>query len=209
MTDIYRYVVRYDSGTAPRPFGAVCSLAICKPMIRRRAKPGDWVVGFRSRRPGEVLYAMQVTETMPLGDYWEDARFDDRKPGRSRIPDNFYRRSRANELVQVRNAVHPPAEAAKDIRGRNVLLGERFWYFGDRSVLLPNHLLHLVHTTQGHSVHCNRRARDVEALEAWLDTWTPGIHGAPVDASAGIDEETRTAKSCGTCDTPPKHPACA
>ena len=28
---IFRYIVAYDYGTAPRPYGGVCSLAICKP----------------------------------------------------------------------------------------------------------------------------------------------------------------------------------
>lgn len=39
---IFRYVVAYDYGTAPRPHGAVCSLAICKPRIRAAARLGDW-----------------------------------------------------------------------------------------------------------------------------------------------------------------------
>lgn len=33
MPRIFRYVVRYDSGVAPRPFDGYCSLAICKPKI--------------------------------------------------------------------------------------------------------------------------------------------------------------------------------
>lgn len=194
--NIYRYVVRYDSGTAPRPFGGICSLAICKPVIRRVAKRGDWIVGLRSRQPDHVVYAMQVAEAMPLGDYWNDARFEDRKPGASRVPDNFYRANRTGELVQVPNAVHPPLEAAKDIRGRNVLLGRRFWYFGGNSVPLPNHLQHLIHSTQGHSVHARRRPGDIDALARWLDTWEVGIHGAPIDAGAPLDDAAPCIGSC-------------
>lgn len=88
---IYRYVVRYDNGTAPRPYGKVCSLAICKPDIRRGARVGDWIIGFRSRHPGEVVYVMQVEECLSLGEYWRDRRFRDRRPGASAFPDNIYR----------------------------------------------------------------------------------------------------------------------
>ena len=46
---IFRYVVRFDSGAAPNPFGGWCSLAICKPGIRRTAGVTDWIIGLRSR----------------------------------------------------------------------------------------------------------------------------------------------------------------
>lgn len=55
MPRIFRYVVRYDSGVAPRPFDGYCSLAICKPKIRANAIVGDWIIGFRTRSPGDVI----------------------------------------------------------------------------------------------------------------------------------------------------------
>jgi hypothetical protein len=187
---IYRYVVAYDGGTAPRPFDGLCSLAICKPRIRAAADVGDWIIGFRSRHPSEVLYAMQVTERLTLGDYWLDPRFSNRRPGQSAYPDNFYSPTNVDTLEQVPNHVHVPADAAKDCRGRNVLLSERFWYFGANSVPLPNELLHLVHTTQGHSVHHARRPDDVAKLRRWLETWPVGMHGQPV-RSAMMTQETK------------------
>src|SRR5690606_12968105 len=78
---IYRYVVAYDGGTAPRPYDGICSLAICKPKIRAAAQVGDWIIGFRSRRPGDVIYVMQVGERLTLGEYWLDPRFAGRRPG--------------------------------------------------------------------------------------------------------------------------------
>ncbi|MGP1666038.1 MAG: hypothetical protein ACTS5I_09050, partial [Rhodanobacter sp.] len=182
---IFRYVVRYDGGTAPRPYGGVCSLAICKPRIRASAEVGDWIIGFRSRQPGEVLYAMEVTERLTLGEYWEDMRFRGRRPDATPKPDNMYRPAAGGELVQVPNDVHVPAQAAKDRSGRNVLLSDRFWYFGRETVPLPNHLMHLVHTTQGHAVHVNRRPDDVHQLRAWLASWPIGMLGAPVDCPDG------------------------
>ena len=32
------YIVRHDSGFSPNPFGGVCTLACCKPAIRRSAE---------------------------------------------------------------------------------------------------------------------------------------------------------------------------
>src|SRR5688572_13054765 len=124
MPRIFRYVVRYDAGTAPRPFDGVCSLAICKPAIRRSADVGDWIVGFRSRRPGEVVYAMQVTERVTFAEYWEDPRFEARKLGRRHPPDNIYRPVGPNALAWVPNHVHEPESLSKDTGGRYVLLSD-------------------------------------------------------------------------------------
>lgn len=178
---IYRYVVRYDAGTAPKPSGGWCSLAICKPRIREKAVPGDWIVGFRSRCPGQVVYAMKVTERLALGEYWEDGRFDDRKPYRTSRPDNIYRPNAGGKPIQVPNRVHMPEHASTDVSGRNVLLSQRFWYFGRNSVPIPTHLVHLVHSTVGHSVDKHRRPDDLLQLEQWLDTWPVGMHGEPID----------------------------
>lgn len=200
---IYRYVVRSDCGTAPRPFGGICSLAICKPGIRRTAMPGDWVIGFRSRRPGEVIYAMQMSERLTLADYWRDPRFRDRRPDRTAYPDNIYEPDAGGVLRQVRNnGVHTGEDVQRDVGGRNVLLGERYWYFGRNSVPLPNQLMHLVHTTQGHVVHKNRQPGDAKALADWLGAWPPGIHGQPVD---DWDADARTGE-LGRSRCLPKRP---
>lgn len=103
---IYRYVVKYDAGTAPRPFGGTCSLAICKPRIRATAEVGDWIIGFRARRPGEVVYVMQVGQRLTLGEYWNDPRFVDRRPGGAGYPDNIYQPTKDGGLQQVANPVH-------------------------------------------------------------------------------------------------------
>ena len=190
---IYRYVVAYDWGTAPRPWDDVCSLAICKPKIRAAARAGDWVVGFRSRHPGEVLYAMQVEAVMGLGDYWDDKRFRNGRPGASSVPDNFYKRHADGQLRQAANDVHGPESSVRDLSGKNVLLATRYWYFGRESVPLPNHLMHLVHTTQGHAVHKARRAGDVRELEAWLAAWPVGIHGQPVNQEVAV----KRSRQCG------------
>src|SRR5262245_31415483 len=42
---LYSYVVARDYGFAPNPFYGFCTLATCKPDIRRTADIGDWIVG--------------------------------------------------------------------------------------------------------------------------------------------------------------------
>ena len=37
MARVHSYVVRYDSGFAPNPFYEYCTLATCKPNIRKGA----------------------------------------------------------------------------------------------------------------------------------------------------------------------------
>lgn len=183
--NIYRYVVQYDGGSAPRPFGGVCSLAICKPMIRRTASEGDWIVGVRSRRNDQVVYVMQVDEILPFEGYWEDPRFEDRRPGASPVPDNIYRPNNSGVLTQVRNVTHDESNIENDLSGWNVLLGRRFWYFGSSSRDLPDNLMHLKPYCRGHSVHINRRGGDIDIreLESWLESIPCGIHGVPIDAT--------------------------
>ena len=62
---LYSYCLKHDRGAAPNPFWGVCTLVICKPVIRRTADVGDWVVGFGSKNSpigdvsGKVVYARQ------------------------------------------------------------------------------------------------------------------------------------------------------
>lgn len=79
--------------------------------------------------------------------------------------------------------VHGADAAEHDIGGRNVLVGTRFWYFGENSQSLPQALAHLTHTGVGHCVDANRQTGDIAALERWLVQWPCGVHGEPVDAT--------------------------
>ena len=178
---IFRYVVRFDSGAAPNPFGGWCTLAICKPGIRRTAEVTDWIIGFRSRQVGRVTYVMQVEQRLSFSEYWNDRRFHCKRPGRCESSDNIYRPDAAGDFVQIPNRVHRPSDAQRDLSGKCVLVGRRFWYFGDQSPQLPSGLVHLVHRGQAHSLPANRKDDDVATLEVWLSQWPAGVHGSPLD----------------------------
>jgi len=80
---VYSYVVARDYGFAPNPFFGYCTLATCKPVIRRVARAGDWIVGTGSAEHGRqdyIVFAMRVTEVEAFDDFWEDPRFKRKRP---------------------------------------------------------------------------------------------------------------------------------
>lgn len=75
MPRLFSYTILRDDGAAPNPFRGLCTLAICKPQIRRKAAVGDWVVGLGSKRApsgnlaGRMVCAMRVDQVLTLRDY--------------------------------------------------------------------------------------------------------------------------------------------
>src|SRR5690606_4234616 len=81
----YSYKIEHDFGLAPNPFGGYCTLAVCKADIRKNKKLqiGDWIVGTGSaklKNIGSLIYAMQLEEKISFQQYWEDPRFQYKKP---------------------------------------------------------------------------------------------------------------------------------
>lgn len=151
---LHSYVVRYDSGFAPNPFYGFCSLATCKPDIRKTAAIGDWVMGSGSasknlKRGGFLVYAMRVTETMTHTQYWGDSRFEKKKPNlaRSRMQqcgDNIYRKNASGRWGQL-NSFHSqqdgspnPRHVQRDTGIDRVLISNAFVYFGGEGPKIPN-----------------------------------------------------------------------
>ena len=157
MARIHSYVVRYDSGFAPNPFYSYCTLATCKPSIRRSADIGDWVVGSGSndrsvRRGGHLVYAMRVTEAMTFDEYGLDPRFESKKPYRNgsrkqSCGDNIYFRAAAGVAWQQRDSFHSrpdgslnPDHVARDTGVNRVLISNDFVYFGGEGPAFPDEL---------------------------------------------------------------------
>jgi hypothetical protein len=157
MASIYSYVVRYDSGFAPNPFYGYCTLATCKPDIRRTADVGDWVVGSASnahgvRRGGHIVYAMKVTETMTFDDYSKDVRFEAKKPFRrgsrkQSCGDNIYFRDTPKSAWRQRDSFHSTENGqlhlqhvTRDTGVNRVLVSDDFLYFGGTGPGFPDNL---------------------------------------------------------------------
>jgi len=183
---LYSYCLRYDDGAAPNPYWGICTLAICKPGIRRTANVGDWVVGVGSKNSpvgdisNQVVYAMRVTRILAMRDYddycraalaqkiprWRHADF------RRRVGDCIYDFA-SGITPSVRESVHTDANRETDLGGVNVLLSNHFYYFGNNPIPLPDHLLRIVHQTQGHKCQAN------EELAHPFVAWVDGLGVAP------------------------------
>lgn len=174
MPRIYRYVLVHDDGMAPCVDGGVISLATCKPVIRRCAEPGDWVLGFfPSPAPvGILAWAARVERKLSHGDY--QTLF-----GRRR--DAVYRASETGGFESLVPWYHPDAEQQRRDFDNGVLLfeGRWSWYFGSAPVALPDDLMHLAPRGQGHRVN-GRQDGDGQRLLEWLEGLAPpDIHGKP------------------------------
>lgn len=76
QTSIFVYTVKEDTGFAPNPFHGVCTLATCKPDIRKIAKPGDFVIGKAKAPHGlRAVVVMEVNEILTFDEYWHDPEF--------------------------------------------------------------------------------------------------------------------------------------
>ena len=146
---LYSYIVATDSGFAPNPFCRYCTLACCKPRIRRSAQKGDYVIGLRRLHKGyEVVYAMQVSEKKSFNEYWNDARFVAKKPdlhagGHKAEGDNIYHQDHEGPWIQEPSR-HPKEEMDKDLSGVYVLISKDFIYWGSSAPPLSTEIADLV-----------------------------------------------------------------
>lgn len=202
MGRIHSYVVRYDSGFAPNPFYGFCTLATCKPDIRRSADIGDWVVGSGSAakdvdRGGCLVYAMRITEAMGFDDYDRDVRFASKRPYRAgsrkqSCGDNIYFRAPDGVSWLQRDSFHSSADGTLhqqhldiDTAVDRVLVSDDFVYFGGEGPPIPEDLLDhdgrwICKSGIGRS--CFDDALLIRDFESWvrgLGVW--GYQGAPFE----------------------------
>lgn len=153
---LFSYVVARDYGFAPNPFCGVCTLATCKPLIRRAAAIGDWVVGTGSKtrgRQGFLVYAMRVSEAMPFNEYWADPRFRRKRPNmrgslKQAFGDNIYFRDDNDQWHQLdshhsyQDGTANPHNIQHDTQTDRVLLGAEYAYWGGVGPEIPAKFRH-------------------------------------------------------------------
>ncbi len=166
------YVVMNDSGFAPNPFHGVCTLACCKPVIRRTAKVGDIVVGLSSGCE-RIVYAMRVGEVLTFADYWNDPRFAAKRPMRTtalrdRQGDNIYEPVGPGRFRQLPSR-HGPNDVERDLNGRNVLVSTELVYFGGPAVPSGSSKSALKRLKKTKSVKRTRAKRRSKRLPASTD----------------------------------------
>jgi hypothetical protein len=186
---LYSYIVKWDSGLAPNPFWGYCTLAVCTPNhMGIRAQNGDWIIGTTTvARGSKLVYAMQVSEVLHFDKYYNDPRFEKKKPvkagtWRQRCGDNLY------YCIDGKWEQHPSCfhndqkTVCKDLKYPFVFIAEpeRFYYFGSNTIEIPAKYQDLVLKRQG----CKWR-HDCEMMKGFLkwlkENFDHGIHGEPCD----------------------------
>lgn len=181
---IYSYVLRFDDGAAPNPFWEVCTLAICKPAIRRTAEIGDWVIGTGSKNSrvmensivnlsDSLVYAMKISSKKTLEEYDshcieqipEKIPIREANDWRLRMGDCIYDYSKSKEPT-IRRSVHNETNRKRDLSGINALLSNHFYYFGVEARPLPDDLKQLIKRNQGHRVIENSEL--IQKFEVWI-----------------------------------------
>lgn len=189
---VFTYVIQHDLGFAPNPFGIACTLACCKPDIRKKAQVGDYILGTGAVRPnlrGHLTYWMRVDEIMSFDEYWADVRFRRKRPKVAgttylRYGDNIYHRDGADEYQQE-DSFHSHADGTVSLgdlkrdtgKTDKVLIGKEFTFWGRSGLKVPDHLTCFVKKGPGHK--CHFTDEQIAALLQWLGTLPRGYLDEP------------------------------
>jgi hypothetical protein len=194
----FSYVVARDFGFAPNPFGAHCTLATCKPKIRRSAQPGDWVFGTGSdsaefRMGDRLIFAMQVSEALTFDQYWQDERFAYKKPVLNgsivqMFGDNIYHHvghawMQENSHHSFEDGSINPKNLNTDTGADRVLIATHFYYFGKSCPVIPTEWLTDARKKGIGERHVRPEVGD--EVVAWLSkNFEPGLLDDPIQFEA-------------------------
>ncbi len=199
---LYSYVVARDYGFAPNPFHGTCTLATCKPEIRKTAQVGDLIIGTGSKtleRRGYLVFAMKVSEHMTFDKYWTDRRFRQKRPNlrgswKQAYGDNIYNWDKDRDCWRQEDSHHSKSDGTpnlknirNDTRVDRVLVGRHFAYWGGEGPKIPLKIrklgdLDICHSGRGH--RCNFSEEQVQHFCGWLlSLRQTGYRGKPLEWS--------------------------
>lgn len=200
---LFSYVVAQDFGFAPNPFYGFCTLATCKPKIRKGAEIGDWIIGTGSSGRGKVqdrreflVYAMCVKEVKTFNEYWNDLRFRHKRPNlkgslKQGYGDNIYFKNETGDWHQQDS--HHSYEGGKqnchnlcrDTQADKVLISNDYFYWGGEGPKILEKFLNYngEDIRKKGSGHKNKFSPDlIEEFIKWLRSLdTSGYVGEPLD----------------------------
>lgn len=169
-----------------------CTLACCKPSIRRSvgrhfSKHQDtWILGISPKNKGnEIVNIMRVDEAMSFNDYFR--RYPEKRPifhqsivGSS--GDNIYqpledcfiqlRSIHSNKPFEDENWSTNMGKQIHDLGGEFVLLSKNYVYFGGNSITVPNELRSII-PGRGHK--CNFDEYQIKHLEKLVNVFKQEI----------------------------------
>lgn len=194
---LYKYVITRDFGFAPNPYFGYCTLATCKPVIRRCAQKGDWIAAVgsaRSKYRDKLVYIMKVDECMTFNEYWGDARFLKKKPIFNKgamymYGDNIYHEDAGKWIQELSH--HSRADGGynydnleRDTNTNRVLISTDFFYFGNNAIEIPKEYGDIIHRGRNHGVVDNK-----EIIEGFWEyirrNYNEGINGVPFSRITG------------------------
>ena len=198
--NLFSYKLDHDFGLAPNPFWGFLTLAVCKSQIRKNKnlKIGDWIVGTggkEMRNTGKLIFAMKVEEILTFDEYWKDPRFECKKPVLSgslvqMYGDNIYHTNPDTGMVIQEPCAHSHSIAEtkeehikRDSSGLYVPISQYFFYFGDRSPVIPRELSGIING--GRDYHYKNISPELrDNFIVWLETnYSIGIYGDPTSWS--------------------------
>lgn len=148
----FSYVVARDYGFAPNPFHGFCTLATCKPPIRKKANIGDWIFGTGSTKHDKhnnLIYAMKVTHKITYDEYWHSPAYTSKKPImngslKTMYGDNIYYFD--SDHWQQADSHHSLPDGSPNLVNIEndtsttdaVLVSDEFFYFGKDAPVIPD-----------------------------------------------------------------------
>lgn len=196
MIKYYSYVMPRDYGFAPNPFGSDCTLATCKPRIRKAAKIDDWIFGTTSvanQLTPKIAYAMKITEKISFNDYYSSADYQYKKPVmngslKKMYGDNIYHQKSINgEINWFQDDSHHSYENGNinylNLRNDtsisdSVLISKKFYYFGNFALPIPVEIINeFCKSGPGHRhIETDIALKMIGLIE---NTFEIGYHGDP------------------------------
>jgi hypothetical protein len=189
----FAYVIEHDLGFAPNPFHGFCTLACCKPRIRKTATVGDYILGMGASKPrlgGRLCYWMKVSEILSFDQYWADPRFRRKRPNMSgstflRYGDNIYHHAEGHDGFIQEDSFHSfvngglcvPNLCRDTATTDRVLIGREFAYWGQVGIELPESLRCFEIRRTGHK--CRFPTEKLAELTDWLNSLPRGLRGEP------------------------------
>ncbi len=206
LARVFSYVVEHDLGFAPNPYGTFCTLAYCKPEIRRTAAVGDYVIGTGATSEAlqnSMIYWMRIDEIIHFDEYWRDARFARKKPKLNgsrilRFGDNIYHLNHNGDVIQE-DSFHSEHEGRTSLpnlkrdvgKTAKILIGKDFSYFGREALRVPHGLRYFIKKGPGHK--CKFSGQQVDEIVTWLEqVGVQGFVGIPSKWKALTNEEKRS-----------------
>lgn len=193
----YSYVIPRDYGFAPNPYFGYCTLATCKPRIRESAQIGDWIAGYGcsgSEVHRNLVTLMKVDEILTFDQYWDDARFEKKRPVFNRgmfcmYGDNIYHHIEAQWTQELSH--HSMTDGSinyvnlnRDTQTDRVLVATQFYYFGNNAIEVPKEFDFLIWSRRNHRIY-----RDEEKINKFVtyisENYEVGIHGLPYSRKSG------------------------